>query len=450
MPPALFTKLVATASPFANTTGAGSITEAADVRSWLFLLVSSMESEQTQLVPPRSTQPSTSNSNAANTGSGAAVAEDDPSAEPSPQTAGNAIAPWQDDRSGRDDQIGTIEGYRVENAAGKLPPSTTANTTPAPSHASADTKSREVALPQINRLSVSNSKKSARAANSSGHAPSTQHAPSSQPLQHTRTSKHSDAAGRRGGGRSPSGGASNNNSLQMREDDAPYNSTMDSTGGGGRSTPHSSSYVLSKRAIAAQKSRDATLHEKEFWANRLRLLRREMEQVEQSVAAANENALRQGAAQVEDAIRQQLQDEQAREMKTRAERLEANRIQREAHNRSVREAQQASLAAKRSLCQARRKESVEATVFVEEQHSRELHRRSLLKEAVQQEKVVQVLVRARTRALKMEETRRLYEQHIQLLQDEDEQLQQATASLIQESSRYVQKMRLLKEERSAL
>jgi hypothetical protein len=408
MPTALFTKLVATASPFANTTSAGSITETADVRSWLFLLVSSVESEEdlTQLVP-RSTQ---SNSNAVNTGSVASITEDDPSAEPSPQTAGNAIAPWQDDRSGKDDQSGNIEGSRAENTAGKLPPSTTANTTPAPSHVSADAKSREVALPQINRsLSASNSKKT-RAANSSGHAPSTRHAPSSQPLQHTRTSKHSDAAGRRGGSpSSPSGGASNNNSLQMRDDDASYNSTMDSTGGiGGRNTPHSSSYVLSKRAIAAQKSRDATLHEKEFWANRLRLLRREMEQVEQSVAAANENALRQGAAQVEDAIRQQLQDEQARETKTRAERLEANRIQREAHNRSVREAQQASLAAKRSLCQARRKESVEATVFVEEQHSRELHRRSLLKEAVQQEKVVQVLVRARTRALKMEETRRLY------------------------------------------
>lgn len=211
-----------------------------------------------------------------------------------------------------------------------------------------------------------------------------------------------------------------------------------------------SSYVLSKRAIGAQRSRDATLHEKEFWANRLRLLRREMEQVELSVAAANEFALRQGAAQVEDAIRQQLDDEQLREAKTRLERLEANRVQREAHAKSVREAHHSLLAAKRSLCQSRRQESAEAAVFVEEQHSRELHRRTLLKDAVQQEKVVQVLVRARTRALKMEETRRLYEQRIHMLQDEDEQLQAATASLIQESSRYVQKMRLLKEERSRL
>lgn len=410
----LFTTLVANASPFSNTSAGG---ELPDVRSWLFLLISSTSDVITK--SPIQT-------------SGASVGHEDPSAEPSPQTAaGNAVSPWQDDKFNS-----------AERATGGGNTSAVTAINPGSSLADALSSRQEPTKSKSSPLSVP------KAVNQK-HEQSKRSVASPNPSQQSRTSKHSDHHSNRQRGEitsSPHGATHHhNNASNVQEDNdnnASYNLTMDST------AQSSSSYVLSKRAIAAQKSRDATLREKEFWANRLRLLRREMEQVEQSVAEANESALRKGAAQVEDAIRQQLQDEQAREAKTRAERLEANRIQREAHNRSVREAQQASLTSKRSQCQARRQESVEAAVFVEEQQSRELHRRSLLKEAVQQEKVVQVLVRARTRALRMEETRRLYEQRIHLLQDEDEQLQQATANLIHESSRYVQKMRLLKEERS--
>lgn len=204
------------------------------------------------------------------------------------------------------------------------------------------------------------------------------------------------------------------------------------------------SKTLASRAVAAQRRREATQREYEFWTNRLKLLRKEAESAERSLSSS-QIVVEHHSSAISSALRSQLEEERSRSETLRQDRHDANKIQRDAHRKALREAMQANLLLKRENSNFRRQESRESSVFVEEERNRELHRRALLKESVQQDKVVNVLKRARIRAMKAEETKRTYEQRVEMIEEQDRRQQAVTAAVIQETSKLVQKLRQLQE-----
>lgn len=204
---------------------------------------------------------------------------------------------------------------------------------------------------------------------------------------------------------------------------------------------------LAERSINAHHTKDATEKEFVFWSNRLRLLQREVEIAQKNSASSTTSRGSSEASHsfVSEAINSQLEDERRRVEALRRERLKANKILRESHAKALRETHRAILESKREASNRIKQERAEAQLFVEEVRSKELHKRSQLKETIQHEKVVMLLKRARDKAMRFEETRSIYEQRIQQIEKEEEEQQRLTSQLIQQSSKLVQKLRHLKE-----
>jgi hypothetical protein len=228
-----------------------------------------------------------------------------------------------------------------------------------------------------------------------------------------------------------------------------------STGGSNGASPaaffsRTSEPTREKVSLIKQRHREANA-EMQFWSCRAQLLKREVEKLEneaaskkiqQKISSINEDMI--------STLMAQLEQEREKSEKLRQERMATIKAERKAHHEALYHAISVVRNVKYELSSTVRMRTKQAEEHVRQEKSEIALQKSNLRHNVQQNKVTSLLTRVRDRALREEETARLYEHKMARLEAEEVEKHTKTLELIQESSKLVQRLRVLREQNNCV
>eukprot|EP01012_Entosiphon_sulcatum_P015341 TRINITY_DN20326_c0_g1_i1.p2 TRINITY_DN20326_c0_g1~~TRINITY_DN20326_c0_g1_i1.p2 ORF type:complete len:551 (-),score=123.47 TRINITY_DN20326_c0_g1_i1:2406-4058(-) len=201
------------------------------------------------------------------------------------------------------------------------------------------------------------------------------------------------------------------------------------------------------RAVDAQRALKISEADVQYWANRVKLLKTEMERAVVKIEAVKRaTAVSEIAAAMDQELRMALEEQRAIQEQELAAKRELVRCQKNV----VREAASTSLAThyetKRQIRERSRMEHENNARMVQQSRYDELEANIKRKEQIQQQRVVNLLRRVQERALKEDMAARQFEERVQQTLAREKDKQQQAMQMIRESAVMMQHLKRLKDE----
>ena len=203
---------------------------------------------------------------------------------------------------------------------------------------------------------------------------------------------------------------------------------------------------IARKSLDARRSLERAKQEKEFWANRLKMLHRELDKAQAKVDIARTKDTKfEVSTVVNETVSAQLAEERSRDYALRQEKAQSIRAHKAAHRQAVRQAQSQIIQNKIEAGRLMKVHQRNHQAIVESLRKQEFEEKCQRRSEVQQSKVVAMLKRVREQAMRQEEIKRNYSLRVEHVKDEERRCHEISLQSVEQSSKLVAKIRQLRQ-----